>query len=177
MPTDNAIGYTIKSQCNSFWVPTILDRIIRYQKYIKESSKHWGIDPMAAASVMFQEKYYGPFASIKNALGAYKLMFGDNSYSFGPMEMQIATAMRLLKARGEPGTRSQSISWLNNDSLAIDLAAQYLRELQDSLPSASPTDLAKAYNLGLDNALAGKKSYVGERSVPCQEEIERALYW
>ncbi|MCQ2109110.1 MAG: hypothetical protein MJZ05_10160 [Fibrobacter sp.] len=176
MPKENLLDKVIRSQCSSIWTPNVLDKIAKRRNLIKRSSERWGIDPMAAASVMFQEKYYGFFADAKNALGAYKLMIGDDSYSFGPMEMQVKTAMRLLKVRGERGTRSQAISWLSHEPLAIDLAVQYLRELQNNLPSAGPTDLAKAYNLGLENALAGKRSYIGQRSESCQEEIEHALY-
>lgn len=60
--------------------------------------------------------------------------------------------------------------------LAIDLAAQYLRVFQDGLSSLVPTAFAKVYNLGLENALAGKRSFIGQRFEPCLEGIEHALH-
>jgi hypothetical protein len=100
---------------------------------------------------------------------------GNYSYSFGVTEMQVNTATRLLKDRGEEGTTRQALSWLGNNASAIDLTAQYLAELQKDIGTDVPYVLAMAYNLGAENIKKGKYSHVGNRSKYFQSEIKKAL--
>lgn len=151
-----------------------LNLIAKNKEFIASSAKKWGVDPQAIASVIFQEKFMGKWADIKNLVTLPKLIF-DESYSFGLSEMQIQTAKRLLKVRGEKGTTRQAIAWLGTEVGAIDLTAQYLKELQEQTGKTDPQQLAQAYNLGADKFNKGYYSNVGRRSKYFQKEIAKAL--
>lgn len=142
---------------------------------IKQSAKTWNVDPIAIASVIFQEKFYGVWSVAKNIIGSYKLLLKNYTYSFGLTEMQVNTATELLKERGEKGDVKQAIKWLRDDSLAIDLTAQYLSKVQKDIGPQEPNVFAQAYNIGIESLKAGKYSYVGNRSKYFQSEIKRAL--
>jgi RHS repeat-associated protein len=151
-----------------------LELISENRLFIEKSAKNWKIDPQAIASVIFQEKFFGVWADAKNFIGAVKLVWSED-YSFGITEMQVSVAKRLLKERGEEGSVRQAISWLSTNSGAIDLTAQYLRELQNEINETAPHSLAQAYNIGAKTFNKGKYSYVGRRSKLFQKEISKAL--
>jgi RHS repeat-associated protein len=152
-----------------------LKLIEKYSADIKQSAEKWNVNSKAIASVIFQEKFYAFWSTVKNVIAAPKLVIKDYTYSFGLTEMQVNTAALLLKERGEKGNIKQAIDWLRKDTLAIDLTAQYLAKIKKDIGNQEPYVLAQAYNLGVDNVKKGKYSYVGNRSKYFQNEIERAL--
>ena len=91
------------------------------------------VDPQHVASIIFQEKYHGGWASLKNGPAWAMIAAGA---SVGLAEMDINTAAGLLGvdvSTMSGGTRNQIIGLLANDQSAISLIALNVKSFQTAL--------------------------------------------
>ena len=163
-----------------------LNLIANYSERIKYIAGIYDVDPVGIASVIFQEKYHGVFATTKDAL-AYGIDFGVNdntpsSRSYGLAEMQLGLVAELLNRDiNTPGTKREMFDILQDDNKSIALIGMNImkneRELGMKLEGAAA---GGAHNMGV----AGYKAFlegrrelapVAERSVDYQQAIQGAL--
>ncbi|WP_179957862.1 hypothetical protein, partial [Exilibacterium tricleocarpae] len=160
-----------------------LDLISKHKNTIISAARARGVNPQHVASIIFQEKYHGNWASLKNGPAWVMITAGANDASVGLAEMDINTAARLLDvdvSMMSRATRNQIIKLLANDQSAISLIALNVASFQTRL--GRPVTLQEAtygHNAGID-ALArdlpiNQGSPIARRSWGHQGAISDAL--
>ena len=180
---NNPVKYTDpdgRSVGSALWL------IYKHRDRIKLAAKIFNIDPVGIASVIFQEKYHGLFATLKNGL-AFFIDDGvtDESpitRSYGLAEMQLGLVADIMgKDISKPGVKEEMFKLLQKENWSIAFIAAYIarneKEMGQKLKGA---DAAGAYNMGAANyeqVLKGKKnkSGVAKRSEQYQQAIKDAL--
>ncbi|WP_428241018.1 hypothetical protein [Gynuella sp.] len=110
--------------------------ISEHKDTIISAARAMGVDPQHVASIIFQEKYHGVWASLKNGPAWAMIAAGANDASVGLAEMDINTAARLLDVNVSTmsgTTRNQIIGLLANDQSAISLIALNVASFQTAL--------------------------------------------
>lgn len=107
-----------------------LELIQKHSNTINKYAEKYSVDPVAIASVIFQEKYHGAFADGKNwiALNIFDdrdVESGPNTRSYGLAEMQLKLAGELLGIDvNESGGKLKIYEALLNDEISIELIAK-----------------------------------------------------
>ena len=160
--------------------------ITQNRKTIKATAKKYNIDPKTIANIIFQEKFHGKFAEMKNAI-AYVIDGGINdktpsTRSYGLCETQLKLAGTLLGIDpNSKGGKRKIYDAIQNDSTAIDIVGKNIAQAEKTLNrKLSPKGASILHNAGmkgLKSYLAGDKMKGGVYSRPdkWQESIEDAL--
>ncbi|AWB68916.1 hypothetical protein C2869_04405 [Saccharobesus litoralis] len=160
-----------------------LDLISEHKYSISSSARSMGVDPQHVASIIFQEKYHGVWAKLKNVPAWMMILVGINDASVGLAEMDINTAALLLgvdTSTMSSDTRNQIINLLANDRTAISLISLNVASFQERLGRpVSVQEATYGHNAGV-NALArdlpiSQGSPVSRRSWGHQDAIADAL--
>ena len=163
-----------------------LKLISKHSDKINHVAKILGVDPVGIASVIFQEKYHGVFADLKN-VGAFIKDGGVNdaspsTRSYGLAEMQLGLAAELLsKDINEPGTKKEMYETLKKDNWSITLIGAYIKRNQNELGhKLEGAAAAGAHNMGASgykDYVDGKRGLkdVAKRSIDYQQAIRNAL--
>jgi hypothetical protein len=163
-----------------------LTLIAKHSEQIKEIANFLKVDPVGIASIIFQEKYHGVFANVKNVL-AYISDGGVNddtpsTRSYGLAEMQLGLAAELLgKDINAPGTKAEIFKILQDDNASIALIGLNIKKNEHELGIKLRGSAAGgAHNMGVSGYkafLEGQRelSSVGERSIEYQQAINDAL--
>ena len=167
-------------------VKSALKLIKKHKEQIIFAAKVFNIEPSGIASVIFQEKYHGIFADLKD-LAAYILDMGvsdktPSTRSYGLAEMQLSLVADIWGLdKGAPGTNKKAYELLKDENICIALIAAYIsrneKEIGQKLEGA---DAAGAHNMGsagYKSVLEGtrSKSEVARRSEHYQKAIQDAL--
>jgi RHS repeat-associated protein len=171
-------------------VDSALALISEHRDTIKTAAARHGVSAQAIASIIFQEKFKGFGAALKNAPARLHAEWFSspkaNERSFGLAEMQVQLAAKLLGLDvSKPEERDKAIATMKNDAGAIDLIARelamYQSEFGVSLDVKAATIAHNAGRAGLKSFLEGKvsdekaKGKVYSRSWPFQKQIREAL--
>ncbi|MCR5317383.1 MAG: hypothetical protein K6E22_04070 [Treponema sp.] len=168
-------------------VYTALYLIRKHRKQIQLTARLFGVDPVGVASVIFQEKYHGIFADLKDGFVYYCVDRGVNdetpsTRSYGLAEMQLALVCEIWGLeKDSPGVNEKAYELVMDDNTSIALIAAYIKMNEKAIgKKLKGSDAAGAHNMGSKNykeVLEGKKEkfYVSERSVQYQKAIQDAL--
>jgi RHS repeat-associated protein len=163
-----------------------LQLIAKHSEQIKHVAKIFDVDPVGIASVIFQEKFHGIFADMKNA-AAYILDGGVNdntpsTRSYGLAEMQLGLAADLLFENiNDSGIKEKMYNLLQNDNWSIALIGLNIKRNEEKLGTKlKGKDAGAAHNMGVAgyrSYLEGKRglSEVSGRSIDYQQAISDAL--
>ena len=163
-----------------------LKLIAKHKDTIMKMAERFDVDPVGIASVIFQEKYHGIFADIKD-LGTYILDGGVKddtkpTRSYGLAEMQLQLAAELIgKDINEPGVPEEVFRLLQYDTISIAFIAANIKRNEIILgKKLYGHNAAIAHNMGAKGYIdffLGKReiSNVASRSVNYQEAIRNAL--
>lgn len=170
--------------------PDGLIMVAYYHQPINESARKYKVDPLAVASIVFQEKYFSNAAIAKNYIAYARDGLGVKAHrSYGLGEMQLGLAADLL---GYPETDKNRLRKAfdlitTNPQVSTDLVAKniYLKQqrIGRQLTSREATILHNAGEKGLDSYLdptTNKANFenpskVYNRSRNWQESIKEAL--
>ncbi len=171
-----------------------LKKIVNNKDEINNAAEVFGVDPNGIASVIFQEKYHGIFAEIKDSGSiVWDYLFNDCDLevndktpltrSFGLAEMQLGLASEICGFdKNVAGTRKKAYDYLMNDSISISLIAANIKKNEKELGYRLESSAAGyAHNMGSKryrDYLNGDKSVrdsVAKRSTFYQESIKDAL--
>jgi len=161
--------------------------IAHNRKAIHNASQKYQVSSQAIASIIFQEKYHGYFAEIKNFI-AYSIDLGidDNTplkRSYGIGEMSIGLAGKLMGINpNKKGSKNKIYNAITkNNSFAIELIAKNIaltqKILKRKLNAKESAILHNAGIKGLRSYLKGDKLKGGvyDRSLNWQKSIKKAL--
>lgn len=162
--------------------------IAKNRERIHAIAKLLDVDPMAIASVIFQEKYAGVFADLKN-MAAFVIDGGVNdktseTRSYGLAEMQIGLAAELLGIDlSKPGAKKEVYKALLDDNCSIGLIGLNIKknekEMNVKLKGATAGYLHNMGVKGYRDFINGKKregyDRVPKRSLEYQNAIRDAL--
>ena len=182
--------------CSNFLIhlsvpaPDGLITVAYYNQPINESARKYNVDPLAVASIVFQEKFFSNAAIAKNYIAYVRDGLGVKAHrSYGLGEMQLGLAADLL---GYPQTDQNRLRKsfdliTTNPQISTDLVAKniYLKQqkIGRQLTSREAAILHNAGEKGLDSYLdptANKANFenpskVYNRSRNWQESIKEAL--
>lgn len=167
---------------------SVLEDVAEHADEIKDAAERHGVDPTGLASIVFQEKYHGVFADLKNAL-ALARDYAQNggpqpNSSYGLTEVQVGLAADLL---GFDLSDSSSIDAayeaISDPATALDVAAANIARNQEIMGrELKGSEAAFAHNMGpsryqdyLDGKPTPPSDRVARRSVDFQGSIARAL--
>ncbi len=180
---NNPVKYTDPDGRN---VKSALILIKKHSEQIKFAAEIFDIDPVGIASVIFQEKYHGVFADLKDTL-AFVYDHGVNektpsTRSYGLAEMQLSLVCEIWGIdKDSPNANKEAYELLKNDNLSIAFIAAYISKNEKIIgKKLEGSDAAGAHNMGgagYKEVLEGKrsKSSVAKRSEHYQKAIEGAL--
>jgi hypothetical protein len=166
-----------------------LKLIAKHKNDITRAAMVYDIDPVGVASVIFQEKYKGVFADLKNA-GAYVIDGGvhddtPSTRSYGLAEMQLGLAAELLGLDiNESGTKEEVFDILMKDNWSIALIAANIKKNEESLGIKLKGSRAgflhnmgeEGYRRYMDNDTTNDPNdSVARRSLDYQQAIQDAL--
>jgi RHS repeat-associated protein len=163
-----------------------LKLIIKHRERIKYVASMYGVDPVGIASVIFQEKFHGIAADVKDLIPLIiDRGVNDNTpsqRSYGLAEMQLRLAAELFgEDLNEPGTQKKMYDMLKNDDWSITFIGINIKknetELKIKLKGAAAGGAHNMGSTGYKAFLDGKRklSPVAERSVDYQKAINDAL--
>ena len=153
---------------------------------IKLAAQKNGVDKMAIASIVFQEKFHGIWAARKNQVSSAGVLHLTPTSSYGFGEMQLDLAADLLGIKGAPNYLEETFYVITSDAVtAIDLVAKNIareqRRRNRKLNAFESTVLHNAGRLGLESYINGEipqhkiNSSVYGRSWMWQNAIALAL--
>jgi hypothetical protein len=112
-----------------------LSLVREHRETIHKYAAQHGVNPQAIASIIFQEKFHGYGAAVKNipaaidAIGNFSAV--ANERSIGLAEMQVLRAGELLDLDiSQPEARKRVLAALGNPDSAIDLIARNIADYQ-----------------------------------------------
>jgi RHS repeat-associated protein len=164
-----------------------LKLISQYREDINRTARVFHVDPAGIASVIFQEKYHGIFAELKNvAAFVHDGGVNDNTpstRSYGLAEMQLGLAAELLAMDiNESGTKEKVFNLLSNDRWSIALIGANIAKNEEALGSKLPGIFAGyLHNMGPEgyirylNKNEPPDDRVAKRSMDYQAAINDAL--
>jgi len=163
-----------------------LTLISEHRTKIIQVANKYNVSPQAVASVVFQEKYHGIFADIKdipaNVDASLDVTKESDKRSIGLAEMQIKRAAELLgRDLSVKEQREEVLQTLKDKNKAIELIGMDIADTEKKLGKVlSPTEAAAGYNMGskgLKDYLEGKRdlSDVAKRSIEYQRAIEKVI--
>ena len=167
-------------------VKSALKLIVKHREQINFAAKVFNIDPVGVASVIFQEKYHGGFATLKNGIALF-IDGGVNdkspeTRSYGLAEMQLGLVADIMcKDISKPGVKQEMYELLQDKNWSIALIAAYISRNEKALERRlEGADAAGAHNMGAANYKqvlngAKNKSEVAKRSEQYQQAIKDAL--
>lgn len=153
---------------------------------IKLAAQKNGVDKIAIASIVFQEKFHGIWAARKNQLSSRggTILKPTASYGFG--EMQLDLAAELLGIKGRENYLEETFYVITSDAvIAMDLVAKNIareqRRRNRKLNTFEATVFHNSGRLGLQSYIEGKipqhkiSSSIYGRSWKWQNAIALAL--
>jgi len=155
---------TLKTE-KSLGIKSALRKIKKHRNEILFAAEVFDIDPNGIASVIFQEKYHGIFADLKDLLSYLgddlksTLLDGEkggvndktpSSRSYGLAEMQLELAAKIWGLdKNKPGTNEKAYDLLQNDKTSIALIAAYIYMNEKNIgQKLTGADAAGAHNIG-----------------------------
>ena len=150
--------------------------ITQHRETIYQVSKTTGVSAQAIATVIFNEKFHGIWATLKNEL-AYIVDFGVNdespaTRSYGLAEMQLRLAAQLLNMDIEqPGTKKKVYDLLQNNGISILLIAKNILRNENIIgQKLDPVLAGYAHNNGPERV----KRYLEGKSVLIRDIASRS---
>ena len=163
-----------------------LKLIAKHSDQIKLTAKLFNVDPKGIASIIFQEKYHGVFAGIKNSIalvidgGVNDNTPSDRSYGLAEMQLKLVAEL-LHEDINISGTQGKMYEHLKDDNMSIALIGAYIskneKELGIKLKGFAAGGAHNMGATGFKNYLKGERdlSSVAKRSVDYQQAINDAL--
>ncbi|MCP5346545.1 MAG: RHS repeat-associated core domain-containing protein [Gammaproteobacteria bacterium] len=160
-----------------------LNLIRKYRDVILSVSESAGVNPQYVASIIYQERLNGIWATARNVPAWPLAVGGANSVTVGLANMDVNTAARIMGFNVETMSyieRFQILRALGSDEKSIELIALNIASFESKLGrSVTLQEATFGHNAGIDNLINSLPIVIGSdvsrRSWGFQDEIAEAL--
>lgn len=158
-----------------------LELIQKHSNTINKYAEKYSVDPVAIASVIFQEKYHGAFADGKNWIALnifddWDVESGPNTRSYGLAEMQLKLAGELLGIDvNESGGKLKIYEALLNDEISIELIAKNIVKNETEMKrKLNGYEAGFAHNMGVAGFRKYLSPFVEKKDKPSDRVAKRS---